>query len=83
MTRQAFTMGTPDMVIKMTQALHSEREGVRPYRLTLQPDDMSALIFALATAVGYVDWGDAEEGVREQAESLFSGIAETLDIEGI
>lgn len=78
--RPVYTLGSPDMLIKLDQAMRATGES---YPLNLNADDMAALVFALATAVGYVSWDDAGEEVQERAMSLFSGIAETLGIEGV
>lgn len=83
--RESFTTGTPDMVDAMVRRLPEQ------YPLELNPGDMTAVILALATAVGFVTWEDVDaadesldrDSTRERAESLFSGIAETLGIEGI
>ena len=76
---QSFTMGTSEMVSAMFERLPDR------YPLELNRDDMVALITALATSVGFVTWDDGEvpDPIRERAESLFSGIAETLGVEGI
>lgn len=74
---KSFTMGTSEMLAEMIEKLPDM------YPMELREDDMTALVTALATAVGYVSWDDVPEDVRDHAESLFSSIAETLDIEGI
>jgi len=78
---QTFTMGTPEMIGAMFSNLPQK------YPMELNETDMSAVIWALATAVGFVSWDDREaedaDELRERAESLFSSIAETLGVEGI
>lgn len=76
----SFTNGTPEMVRAMIDANNASTES---YPMTLNASDMEALISVLATTVGFVSLDDLDDEIRERAESLFSGIAETLGIEGI
>lgn len=75
---KSFTLGTPEMVTAMNEALPNEA-----YPMTLRPTDMRALITYLSVAVGYVDPQEIPDHIREDAERLFSDIASTLDIEGV
>lgn len=76
----SFTMGTPEMVRAMIDANNASTES---YPITLNHGDMEALVWILSTSVGFVSLDDIPEDMRDRAESLFSGIAETLGIEGI
>jgi hypothetical protein len=51
--------------------------------MSLNRSDMRAVIFALAAGAGFVDPCDPADDTTERIESLFSGVAETLGIEGI
>lgn len=73
-------MGVPEMVRAMIDANNADTES---FPMVLNHGDMEALIWVLATTVGFVSLDDIDDDVRERAESLFSGIAETLGIEGI
>lgn len=78
-------MGAEDMVTAMITELPDE------YHMTLNPSDMEALIWSLASHVGFVTVPECEDADRcngdcspsDKVVSLFSGIAETLNIEGI
>lgn len=73
-----YTLGSFEMLGAMAQRLPAK------YEMTLNTADMTALLTALATAVGFVSWDDvAGSGRADQAASLLSSIAETLGIEGI
>lgn len=76
----SFTMGTPEMVRAMIDANNASTES---YPMVLNHEDMEALIWILSTPAGFVSLDDIPEDMRDRAESLFSGIAETLGIEGI
>jgi hypothetical protein len=85
---QTFTLGTREMLDAMDAELPSH------YDMSLNRSDMQALIFALATSAGFVGWDDQKdlsrkglgsnpEELADRAMSLFSGIAETLGVEGV
>jgi hypothetical protein len=76
----SFTNGTAEMVHAMVEADKADMES---FPMVLNHGDMEALIWVMSTTVGFVSLEDIPEDIRERAESLFTGIAETLGIEGI
>jgi hypothetical protein len=83
--KSVHTMGTEDMVKAMIDELPDE------YDMKLNKSDMEALIWSLASHVGFVSVPECDpEGncngdcsPADKVLSLFSGIAETLNIEGV
>lgn len=78
--RESFTLGSPEMVEAMCDRI---TVGGEKYEMALTPPDMCALIRCLAVSVGFISPDDIPEGDTDAAMSLFSGIGETLDVEGI
>lgn len=77
MAMQSFTSGSPEMIEALDEALDARTES---YPMTLNAEDMKVVLRALSLSTGYYQMTEEEE---ERAHSLFSGIAETLGIEGV
>lgn len=83
--KSSHTMGTQEMIDAMVAELSDE------YPMELNSRDMEALIIALAVAINedvppctHEDCVDIGEDCHtERITSLFSSIAETLNIEGV
>jgi hypothetical protein len=70
----SYTMGTQEMIEHMVTELPDK------YLMELNQSDMETLIWGLGAHVGFVTPDDA---MQDRISSLFSSIAETLEIEGI